>query len=112
MKFIKWLLGIVGGLIVTSIYEKITKKPLFFILNKSIKAIWNGIKWVSNFELKLVWLISAIIIGYTVYLVILSLRKQGLQEEKKNPIFDYNKDRIKGYDWKWKIIKNYNRLGI
>ena len=112
MKFIKWLLGIVGGLIVTSIYEKITEKPLFSILKKSIKVIWDGIKRVLDFETKLVWLVSIIIVSYIVYLIVLSLRKQKIQEVTKNPIFDYNKDRIKGYDWKWKVVKNYDRLGI
>lgn len=104
MKAVKWLLTVVGSLIITKFYDKIEKIGFFSLVEILINTIWNKIMWILTFEVK----VGGLLLFFLTILFIIFL----FNLIKKPLILNYNSDEIKGYNWAWQWFKNYNGWDI
>ena len=97
-----WVVSIVSGLLVlliTIIIDLITAEMIFSTIKNAISAVWSAILVFLNFNLKVWWVILAIVIimfGLSIYYKL---------KDAKAPIppdyLQYTKDTILGFTWKW-----------
>ena len=102
-----WTISIGSGLIVlviTIIIDAVSTKQIFSTIGAIFVAIWNGIVVFLNFDVKVWWILVALVF---IFLVLYAIYKiTDTKPFPKNHPMSYRQDNILGYKWKWLWIKD------
>lgn len=102
-----WTISIGSGLIVlviTIIIDAVSTKQIFSTIGAIFVAIWNGIVVFLNFDVKVWWILVALVFIFLVLYVIYKITDT--KPFPKNHPMSYKQDNILGYKWKWLWIKD------
>tara|TARA_R110001606_G_scaffold61718_1_gene144115 strand:+ start:140 stop:682 length:543 start_codon:yes stop_codon:yes gene_type:complete len=95
------------SLLLTMGYDYSKDKPILSTVWNILIWIWDFILTILNFNLKVWWIIGAIIIFILILYVIDKFKKK---ESFKPDFYSYRKDKVKRWKWtwiwKWKDSKN------
>ncbi len=103
--------GISTSVIGSFIYDLWKSKPFLSTLGEIVKAIWNFIALILNYEVKVWWFLMAIFILIGIIYLILKFNA----EVNSIPKFtDYKEDRFKNWrwTWDWKLNKRTNKWNV
>jgi len=105
-----WTIGIgttlVGGVSTTIIVDFFSKASIWSTMKIVLNAIWVGLTAFLDFNIKVWWLLIAIVVLLT--LLLFYAKYQDAKERNRRPPFwDYTNDTIKGFSWEWEWKRSY-----
>lgn len=106
-----WILGIgttiIGGVMASLAYDWIKGVDWLSTLKSVIKFIANSIISVLNFELKVWWVLVAIVLIFAILFIIAKIFDVK-SENNLPPFLEYKKDSELGFTWEWDYEKSYD----
>lgn len=94
------------GVVLTAIYDWAKGKPILSTIGKLMKWLFNILLTFLNYELKVWWVIVAVVVlGVICFGIVCFIAKTS--EESQPDFLDYTKDYVLGWNWEWVWRKNY-----
>ena len=92
----------IGGTTVgTLIYDRVKDKPILTTILNWLGTIWGWVKSFLNFELKVWWLIVAILAIALVIIIAIAYSDKPVGKSGLPAFTSYKKDRFLRWTWRW-----------